>query len=178
MYEAFLSQYPTIQSLAEAEYRDVARALRPLGLEWRVPAFLTAAKTIVSDYAGQVPHNRQALIDLPGVGDYVADAVRCFAYGEPVALVDTNTVRVAGRYLGFLTGQESRRQLAVREAVASLLDRNNPTDSNLALLDLAAIVCTPRAPRCASCPVSSGCAWRKVNRPDLRQTAVTPALEN
>jgi A/G-specific adenine glycosylase len=117
-----------------------------------------------------VPTERHDLLGLAGVGDYVADAVMCFAYGEPVAIVDTNTVRVAGRYFGFSVGPESRRSRAVKEAVSELLDRERPVESNLSLLDLAASVCRAGVPLCGSCPVLEMCDWARRNR--FRQTAV------
>ncbi len=173
VFEAFVAKYPSISTLAEASLQDVARLLQPLGLEWRVPAFTAMARRVQVDYGGRIPTNREELLSLPGVGDYVADAVRCFAYGESTAVVDTNTVRVAGRYLGFPTGPDSRRNRQVQEAVASLVDRTAPIDSNLALLDLAATICTARAPKCDVCPVSGQCVWFAAS-PALavRQTAV------
>lgn len=99
VYEDFVRQYPTSQVLASAAEAEVERLLRPLGLPWRIPAFRQMAQRIVTEYGGNVPHDRAALLSLPGVGEYVADAVRCFAYNEPVALLDTNTVRVAGGLL-------------------------------------------------------------------------------
>jgi len=161
VYEAFLRHYPTPQELAAAPEEEVARLLRPLGLSWRIPAFRQMAQRLIANYAGQVPRDREALLTLPGVGEYVADAIRCFAYHEPIALLDTNTVRVAGRYFGFPVHAESRRRAPVKRAVACLVDPHEPRASNLALLDLAATVCRSEQPRCASCPVATGCTWRQ-----------------
>jgi len=114
-----------------------------------------------------VPRDRGQLLTLTGVGDYVADAVRCFAFGDSVAIVDTNTVRVAGRYFGFEFGPESRRQRDVIDAVARLLAKRAPKDSNMALLDFAATICTAVRPGCEICPVARACAWRTTR--DLKQ---------
>jgi A/G-specific adenine glycosylase len=162
VYENFLRCYPTPQALASADAEDVERLLRPLGLSWRIPAFQQMAQHIVTKCGGEIPHDRKELLSLPGVGEYVADAVRCFAYNEPVTLLDTNTVRVAGRYFDFPVHAESRRRAPVKRAVACLLDSKEPRASNLALLDLAAVVCRSRQPRCESCPVAAGCAWRQM----------------
>jgi A/G-specific adenine glycosylase len=134
--------------------------LKPLGLAWRVPAFQQVAKHVVGTEGGIIPLERIELLELPGVGDYVADAVLCFAKSEPVAIVDTNTVRIAGRYLGFEFGPESRRKQAVRSAVGLLIDPKAPRESNFALLDFAASICRAERPLCVTCPVASGCAWR------------------
>jgi A/G-specific adenine glycosylase len=164
VYKEFLRHYPTPDALVAATEEEVARLLRPLGLSWRIPAFRQMAQRLVIDYDGVVPRDRKALLTLPGVGDYVTDAVRCFAYHESVALLDTNTVRVAGRYFGFPVHAESRRRVPVKRAVACLVDPQTPRASNLALLDLAASVCRPRQPRCAACPVATRCAWWQAER--------------
>jgi A/G-specific adenine glycosylase len=161
VYEEFLRRYPTPQALAAAPEEEVAGLLRPLGLSWRIPAFRHMGQRLIADYDGEVPRDREALLALPGVGEYVADAIRCFAYHEPIPLLDTNTVRVAGRYFGFPVHAESRRRAPVKRAVACLVDPHAPRASNLALLDLAATVCRPRRPHCASCPVARGCTWRQ-----------------
>jgi len=161
VYEHFMRQFPTPKELAEADNGAVAELLHTLGLSWRVPAFKQLALQIVSEHGGRIPRDRGALLALPGVGDYVAEAVRCFGFGEPVAVVDANTVRVAARYFGFEFNPESRRKKEVRAAVAQLLDPARPADSNLALLDFAAAICQPLRPLCVRCPLASRCAWRQ-----------------
>jgi A/G-specific adenine glycosylase len=159
VYERFLASFPSPKALADASAQKVAELLKPLGLTWRVPAFQQVAKQIVTSEGGMVPLERRKLLDLPGVGDYVADAVLCFAKSEPVAIVDTNTVRIAGRYLGFEFGPESRRKPAVKSSVALLFDRKAPRESNFALLDFAASICRAGRPLCDECPVAPGCVW-------------------
>jgi A/G-specific adenine glycosylase len=161
VYEAFMQKFPTPEDLSAADDGEVIEMLRPLGLAWRVPAFKQLASRIVMEHGGQVPSDRGALLALPGVGDYVAEAVRCFGFGEAVAIVDANTVRVSARYFGFEFDPESRRNKEVRAAVAQLLDATRPAESNLALLDFAATICQPLRPLCESCPVAPRCAWRQ-----------------
>ena len=163
VYEAFLDRFPDPSSLASAREEDVHDCLRPLGLAWRVPAFRLMARRLVQEYGGDVPRERTALLSLPGVGEYVARAVRCVAFDESEVLVDTNTVRVAGRYFGIEVHPESRRSKSVQEAVAQLVDHSRPRTSNLALLDFAAKICRPARPECAQCPVASGCTWWEAN---------------
>jgi len=109
VYEAFMQEFPTPEDLSAADEGVVIEMLRPLGLAWRVPAFKQLALRIVTEHGGQVPRDRGALLALPGVGDYVAEAVRCFGFGEAVAIVDANTVRVSARYFGFEFDPDSRR---------------------------------------------------------------------
>lgn len=166
VYLRFLAAYPNPLALAQSDEREVAGILAPLGLAWRTANFIPLARTLVQVYDGQVPCERSALLALPGVGPYVADAVRVFGCGEAAALVDTNTVRVAGRFLGFVTDAESRRRRAVQVAIAALVDMAHPRDANLALLDFAALICRPKDPLCEQCPVATRCAFRHTLRPE------------
>jgi A/G-specific adenine glycosylase len=157
VYRSFIAKYPDAAALDSASAAEVAEDLRPLGLYWRAANFKKLAEELVSRHSGSVPGSREELLQLTGVGPYVADAVRCFAFVEPVALVDTNTVRVAARYFGFEYNQESRRRPAVIAAVSELVDTGQPQASNYALLDFAATVCRALNPEHAACPLRSHC---------------------
>lgn len=158
-FRRFLERFPTLNDLARANEIDVKQELAPLGLSWRLAKIVPMARILIDQYGGEIPRDRDALLSLPGVGPYIADAVRVLAYGDVAALVDTNTVRVAGRYFGFATDAESRRRRSVREAIALLISTDCSRDSNLALLDLAALVCRPAKPRCDRCPVADHCPY-------------------
>jgi A/G-specific adenine glycosylase len=108
-------------------------------------------------HAGDVPAGKADLEALPGIGHYIAAAVRCFAFGYPDAVVDTNTVRIASRVFGFRVNDSSRRNRAVHQHVKGLVSPTTARESNLALLDLGALVCTARKPACESCPVRAFC---------------------
>ena len=157
IYNDFIMKYPDAYALATAPVDEVAHALFSLGLSWRVPAFQKIARSLVDLYDGVVPPNYDALVALPGIGDYVASAVCCFAFEQAVIIVDTNTVRVAGRLFNVLTHAESRRRKPVRTLLQVLLDRENPKQYNYAMLDLAALVCTPAKPNCVACPLLPYC---------------------
>lgn len=161
VYEVFVERFPSAAVLAAASEASVQETLRPLGLTWRVPAFRQMGRMLVEQHGGTVPRDRAALLALPGVGDYVADAVRCFAFGEAGAVVDTNSVRVAGHYFGFPVHAESRRRVMVRSAVQELVDPAIAREGNWALLDFAALVCRATAPLHDRCPVASRCTWWK-----------------
>jgi A/G-specific adenine glycosylase len=116
------------------------------------------AQVLTTEHNGQVPEDYETLLGLPGVGDYVASAVCSFAFGQPIPIIDTNTVRVAGRLFGIVTHAESRRRRPIRHLLTDLLDERDPGAYNYHLLDLAALVCTPAHPRCDSCPLVRYCA--------------------
>lgn len=161
VFERFMQRFPDPASLAVAPEQEVAEIVRPLGLRWRVPAFRQLARALVQKHGGQAPSDHEELEALPGVGDYVAAAVRAFAFNLPAVPVDTNTVRVAARYFGFPYNAESRRNRWVRAQVARLCDPSRPRDSARALLDFAAAVCRAVKPRHEECPVADQCAFRR-----------------
>lgn len=150
-YYRFLDRFPTVQSLAAASSEDVTSILATLGLTWRFETFIPMARMIVESFEGPIPTAREDLLKLPGVGLYTADAVLAFAFQRLIAVVDTNTIRVAGRYL---TGEEWRGDNRKRNSVRAAA---NPAGSNAAILDLGALICQARAPICGHCPVPSMC---------------------
>lgn len=158
VYNLFVARYPDAQTLAGAPPEEVAMILFPLGLAWRVPAFQQMARVLVAEHDGHVPTDYATLLTLPGIGDYVASTVCSFAFEQAIPIIDTNTVRVAGRLFGVATHAESRRRRPIRQLLSALLDEHHPRIYNYHLLDLAALICIPAHPRCASCPLVQECA--------------------
>jgi len=158
VYERFIARYPDINALGCATRADLHEILYSLGLQWRIDLIHTMTQALVQHHHGQIPRDKDALMSLPGVSEYVASAVRCFAWGFPEALIDTNTVRVAGRLFGLEVKDSSRRNRTFRELLASLVDQGDPRAFNYALLDLADEICTKRrAPQCDRCPLALWC---------------------
>lgn len=160
VYRQFIQRYPAPADLLSASQEEIRLALHALGLHWRTDLLLQMVQQIQQQYSGQIPREREALLALPGVSTYIAGAVRCFAWNEPEVLLDTNTVRIAGRLLGWEIKDSSRRSPRFRQALETLLDRENPRAFNYALLDLAHLVCLKRQPpRCDECPLKTWCAF-------------------
>jgi len=159
VYKEFLRKFPDVRSLHLAANDDVRATLYPLGLKWRAENFKALANELTVRFQGELPHTRRELLSLPGIGPYVADAIRCFAYGETVTLADTNTVRVAARYFGFDYNAESRRKPQVVDAVTQLIEPESPVSANYALLDFAAQICRAASPLCSQCPLASRCNY-------------------
>ena len=135
--------------------KKLAPMLASLGLHWRAENLVTAAEFVRDRLAGEVPDNWQELTAIPGVGDYIASAVLCFAFERSSVLMDTNTVRIARRVLGSSDQPSWRLRLALHELAGH---RGADVQWNQALLDLGALVCTARAPKCEFCPVHASCA--------------------
>lgn len=168
VWRAWLDRWPGPAGLAEASPGEVIRMWGKLGYPRRALRLQECARAIADRHGGEVPADVEQLLALPGVGDYTARAVACFAHGQRVPVVDTNVRRVVARAV---SGQaeagppSSRRDLA---AVAALLpgDRAEAVRFSVALMELGALVCTARVPRCDDCPLAATCEWVAAGRPE------------
>lgn len=162
VYERFITIYPDVESLARATREELHDILYSLGLRWRIDLVADMASQLTRRFNCQIPQEKTDLLTLPGVSDYVASAVRCFAWNLPDPIIDTNTVRVTGRIFHLEMKDSSRRNSLFRRLIGALLDRNNPRSYNFALLDLAAQICTKtREPLCEKCPLQTYCVYGK-----------------
>ncbi|MFN7988008.1 MAG: A/G-specific adenine glycosylase [Thermoanaerobaculia bacterium] len=165
-WERFLARFPTVASLAAAGEREVLAEWSGLGYYARARNLHRAARAVVAG-GGEVPRTVDGLRALPGVGPYTAAAVASIAFGVPAPLVDGNVARVLARLLAVPGDVRSgRARAAVEEAAAAFLNRRSPGDHNQALMELGAVVCLPRAPRCESCPLAGACRARASGRPE------------
>lgn len=152
-----MQRFPTPQAMARARLATVERVLRPFGLVWRARNLRASAEMIVRDHHGLVPTDHDALLNLPGVGAYVAAAVVSVTDNRDVVLVDTNTVRVAKRVAGLQLRGDVRRRADVRRAIETLIGGAAPASDWWGVIDLASAICRPTAPRCEDCPIASLC---------------------
>lgn len=157
VYRKFISKYPSLEDLAGTSREDIHDILGPLGLSWRADRVYETLRKLEEEYDLIVPTEKDVLLDLPGVSHYIAGAVRCFALGKPEALVDANTVRIAGRLFGLEIKDSSRRTDRFHRLIGELVDPEKPRYYNLSMLDLGAKICTSRSPDCPSCPLIDLC---------------------
>jgi A/G-specific adenine glycosylase len=163
-YRQFLNRFPTLQKLAAAREASVLAAWSGLGYYRRARMLHAAAKFIMRDRGGTFPVSEEGWRTLPGVGRYTAAAIASIAFEQPVAAVDGNVERVLQRLWGRrMTGVESW------QAANQLLDAKRPGDFNQAMMELGAVVCTPRAPACLTCPVIALCATRGEATPTTKR---------
>jgi len=159
IYLELLQKFPSPKELAEASLKELGELLEPLGLFWRIKLLHDMANELVSRLGSKIPKDRNELESLPGVGHYIAAAVRCFAYGYPEALLDTNTVRICGRVFGIPVTDGSRRSKRFRELLEALVDPQHPREFNFALIDHGALICRSRTPLCSKCYIKQICAY-------------------
>lgn len=172
VYQRWLVRWPLPAALAAEAPGAAVRMWGRLGYPRRALRLHEIAVALVERHAGQVPADLDALLALPGVGSYTARAVASFAFGQRHAVVDTNVRRVLTRAV---TGRPDPgppspvRDLALAEP---LLPAAAPAAATYAaaVMELGALVCTARAPRCPACPVAGGCAWRAAGHPPGDET--------
>lgn len=165
--EEWLTRWPTPADLAAVPPGEAVRAWQSLGYPRRALWLHAAAVAITEQHGGVVPEDVDALLALPGIGDYTARAVAAFAYGHRHPVVDTNIRRVIARAVD---GQaepgppSAKRDLVAMEALLPE-ERAEAAAFNAGMMELGAIVCVARTPRCDDCPLAARCAWRQAGYP-------------
>ncbi|MCV7422253.1 A/G-specific adenine glycosylase [Mycobacterium yunnanensis] len=169
IWRDWVARWPTPSATAAASAADVLRAWGKLGYPRRAKRLHECATVIATEHGDVVPDDVDALLALPGVGTYTARAIACFAYGKRVPVVDTNVRRVVARVVhGRADSPASVRDLADVDAI--LPDDERAPEFSIALMELGAIVCTARSPKCGVCPLSI-CAWRSAGFPPSTEPA-------
>lgn len=159
VYEKFISEFPTITSLSKSPSQRVSSIVWGLGLHWRTKMLREMAMEIVAQHDGKIPQDKNKLTALPGVSDYIASALRCFAFDKADPLLDTNTTRIVGRLFGVKVTDSSRRNRQFAELYASLTSNGSPREFGFAMMDFGALICLPKEPKCTVCPVNKFCLF-------------------
>lgn len=161
VYVDFLKKFPNPQKLKEATEKEIREYFSRLGLLWRTALVKQLARELTDKFKGKVPESRNALLSLPAVGEYMADAVLSFAYGKDVAVVDANVCRIIARVFGIKSKGEARRDIKFRTVAQKLLPPRRAKEFNWAMIDFAALICTPRTPKCGTCPMNEFCFYHQ-----------------
>lgn len=157
-YEEWLAKYPSLSALAEADDEDVVQTWRPLGYNIRPRRLQSIAREAVLRYDGQLPSDEATLLSFKGIGPYTAGAVLSFAFGRRAAILDTNVARVLHRvFVGTGDVKAHATQRYLWEISRAVLPVKHVFDFNQALMDLGALVCTARKPKCLTCPMQRRC---------------------
>jgi A/G-specific adenine glycosylase len=167
VYEAWLKRWPTAVAMAQDSPGEAVLLWGRLGYPRRALRLHEAAVAITERHGGEVPANYDELRALPGIGDYTAAAVASFAYGRRHVVLDTNVRRVLTRIVDGRELPGTSITAAERATATALLPDDPATAARwaVAAMELGALVCTARSPRCADCPVLAACAWHTAGRP-------------
>jgi A/G-specific adenine glycosylase len=181
-FNRFIAQFPDFQTLASADPQSVLRAWQGLGYYSRARNLQATAKKVIADFSGQLPQTVDDLLTLPGIGRYTAGAVSSIAFGKRSPILDGNVARVLCRLDAVRTDPRApatRDDLWLR--AEEILPRKNIGDFNSALMELGALICTPRSPQCLLCPVRTHCeanaAGLQEKIPVPKPARKTPLLE-
>ena len=167
VHAAWLERWPTPADLAAEATGEAVRMWGRLGYPRRALRLHAAAQAIVTDHGGAVPASYGDLLALPGIGDYTAAAIASFAFGQRHVVLDTNVRRVFARAVEGVEFPQTSVTRAERDLATGLLPADEPTAATwaVAAMELGALVCTARDPRCEACPISQRCAWLAAGRP-------------
>lgn len=159
VYSRFLTSFPTINLVAEANYEEIHNILKELGLNWRIELLHKMAEEIIKKYNGIIPQTKEVLKTLPGISDYIASAIVCFCFNKSEPLLDTNIVRILGRIFSLKVTDSSRRSNHFKLLYQTINSKENPREFAFAMIDLGSLVCLPNRPSCHLCPVKDLCAY-------------------
>ncbi len=157
-YKRFMARFPNAAALAEASLEEVLIMWEGLGYYARARNLHRAARIIVERYDGQLPQSEQELNALPGIGRYTADALRAIAFDQNTLALEGNLRRVLTRLFDLhLDPRRPEVERELRRRGMSILPRGRASEFNQALMDLGALICTPRSPACHACPLAADC---------------------
>ena len=172
-YPVFLRRFPSLQKLAGARQKDVVMAWQGMGYNNRAVRLHRLANTVVGNFGGELPRTYPDLLSLPGVGRYTANALLSSAFRKTVPIVDVNIRRVFSRIFWPMTSTAAvRPQEEIWDLAGKLVPPRGAYKWNQALMDMGAMICTARSPRCNLCPVARLCASKN------SMTRVVPSTRN
>ena len=162
-YLKFIKKFPDVKILAASSIEEILVLWQGLGYYTRARNMHEAAKIIVEKYHGEFPEEYETIRQLPGIGNYTAAAISSLAFNLPYPAVDGNVYRVLARFFGIYTPiHTSLAKNDFYKAAMEIMDRKQPGTHNQALIELGALICLPRNPRCNDCPILDACfAYQK-----------------
>ena len=168
-FHRFMQRFPSLSSLAEADLEEVYNYWQGLGYYTRARSLHTTAQMIVRDFGGHFPQTREEILKLKGIGTYTASSLLALAFNLPETVIDGNVIRVICRLYRF-TAPIAEITALIRQKAEQLTDRNHAADYASAIMDLGALICTPKNPQCLICPWQKFCLSK--NNPDIESIPV------
>jgi len=162
-FEKFIKRFPDVGTLARAREESLLRFWSGLGYYSRARNLQKAARIIVADFNGRIPDNPEDLKQLPGIGDYTMGAILSIAFNRSMPILDGNVRRVLSRFNLIIDDKKLWKQAADYVKIADR-DRVPPSEFNQALMELGALICSPKKPECLICPLRQGCGAYNKNK--------------
>ena len=173
VYPKFIEKFPTVYYLYQAESEEIDNLIKDIGLFYRGQRLKRIAEQIVNEFNGNIPVSKEDLMSLYGVGEYISNAVLCFAFKKRMPIVDTNVIRVYERVFN-VKSLKSRPHTdkEMWDFAEKMLPKENYVGYNYALLDFASDICRAKNPLCEICPIKSICVYQKEGVKNEGRTAV------
>jgi A/G-specific adenine glycosylase len=157
-FKRFIQRFPTVQALAQADQQEVLKLWEGLGYYSRARNLHKAAKLVCEKFNGNLPQTYDGLQEIPGIGPYIAAAIVSIAFGKPVPVVDGNVLRVFARFWGIEDDiRDAKTRVALFDRLTPVIATCDPSNFNQAMMELGALVCSPRTPKCGECPLQKDC---------------------
>ncbi|MGQ4876560.1 MAG: hypothetical protein ACP6IY_21045 [Promethearchaeia archaeon] len=157
IFPKFIQKYPTIRSVFIADEKELAKELKTLGLFNRRARDLKKISKYLIENGEQLPKTKKELMKLPGIGSYIANSILCFVFNKPVPMIDSNVGRVIKRVFSFPVKNAPSRDKNLEKFMMELIPKSKFKIFNYAILDFAALVCTPKSPKCSECDLKKIC---------------------
>ena len=181
-YQRFLDKFPNVRALASASVENLLKLWEGMGYYARARNLHAAARLIMTQYEGELPRDQRKIRDLPGFGHYTTNAVLSLAFNEPLSVVDGNVTRIICRLFAIdLDVRHSATKKIISQKADLLLDQAHAAVFNEALMELGAIICTPRMPLCGQCPVTEYCQakhQKRIDRLPYKSPSIAKPLAN
>ncbi len=168
-FKRFMERFPTIETLAKATEEEVYAMWQGLGYYTRARSLHTTAQIIVNEYAGKFPQNKAEVMKLKGIGAYTVASFLALAYNQPETVIDGNVMRIICR-LYHITRPLDEVKEVIQEKAEQLTDKEYAADYASAIMDLGAMICTPKKPQCLICPLQEECQSK--DKKDLEQIPI------
>jgi len=168
-YARFIDQFPTVCDLAHADLDSILAMWQGLGYYARARNLHRAAQIVCIEYEGRLPDDRETLFSLPGIGDYTVGAILSIAFGQDVAAIDGNVMRVLCRLYDYgLNPKNAQGRKTMQDLAQALVPPGIAGDHNQAMMELGATICQPRSPLCTQCPIIKFCRSYKLGNQQER----------
>lgn len=166
-YEKFLKTFPTLQHLSRANISDVLKVWEGLGYYSRARNLHQASRMVVNQFNGKIPDTLESLLTLPGIGRYTAGAILSIVFNKEAPILDGNVKRVLSRLFAVLGNPvKGKTEGFLWQLSKSLVPKGRAGLFNQALMDLGAMICTPKNPQCLKCPLCGRCKACSSGKPE------------